>query len=81
MLLECNLISKSMNYLKYFKETNNVLQTLKIFKFEVKNKNVLEILFFYIRIIMPCHICTELVHKNLAPIETIMIVKVPVKTP
>ena len=53
----------------------------KLFKFEVKNKNVLEILFFYIRIIMPCHICTELVHQNLAPIETIMIAKVPVKTP
>ena len=30
---------------------------------------------------MPCHICTELVHQNLAPIETIMIAKVPVKTP
>ena len=79
MFLECNLNNKSMNYLKYFKETNNVLQTLTIF--EVKNKMSWKFYFFYIRINMPCHICTELVHKNLAPIETIMIVKVPVKTP
>ena len=78
MLLECNLNSKSMNYLKYFKDTNNVLQ---IFKFEDKKQKCLGNFIFYIRIIMPCHICTELVHQNLAPIETIMIVKVPVKTP
>ena len=79
MFLECNLNNKSMNYLKYFKENQQCFTNFK--NFRSQKQNVLEILFFYIRIIMPCHICTELVHKNLAPIETIMIVKVPVKTP